>query len=47
MYSKIFRMPTPVKIKGRSSSITNAFENGIVPVCGKCNQSKGNREWKI
>ncbi|MDD3240230.1 MAG: hypothetical protein PHW47_09150 [Lachnospira sp.] len=29
---KIFRMPTPVKIVGRISSITNAFVNGIIPV---------------
>ena len=102
---KIFRMPTPVKITGRTSSITNAFVNGIIPViepteeeiesaletlgmdkdhivcaycgnpytewdhfhplikdkmptgyiseihnlvpaCGKCNQSKGNKYWK-
>lgn len=102
---KVFRMPTPVKITGRTSSITNAFVNGIIPVieptddeiddalktlgmtreticcaycgdtytewdhfrplivskrptgyiseihnlvpaCGKCNQSKGNKEWK-
>ncbi len=102
---EVFKMPVPVKIKGRSSSITNAFVNGIiptieptdeqidevlgvlgmnrdticcaycgdgytewdhfrplifgkkptgyiseiynlVPACGKCNQSKGNRNWK-
>lgn len=100
-----FKMPKPVKITGRSSSITNAFVNGIIPVilpsdeeiddvlntlgmdsehivcaycgdpytewdhfrplvkskrptgyiseihnlvpcCGKCNQSKGNKPWK-
>lgn len=105
MMKKIFRMPTPVKIVGRTSSITNAFVNGIIPViepteeeiedvlatlgmnkktiqcsycgdrytewdhfyplikdklptgyiseihnlvpaCGKCNQSKGNKYWK-
>lgn len=99
-------MPTPMKITGRSSSITNAFINSIIPViqpsesevkkaleilgmgldsfqcaycgsiasewdhlrplvmkqkptgyiseihnlvpsCGKCNQSKGNKEWRI
>lgn len=103
-YLKLFRMPTPVKITGRSSSITNAFVNSIipaimptsdeveialgilgmdrtsyqcaycgdtatewdhlrplvlskkptgyiseihnlVPACGKCNQSKGNKPW--
>jgi len=102
----LFQMPKPVKIMGRSSSITNAFVNGIipciepsenevkeaisilemderniqciycgnvatewdhlrpliigkkptgyiseihnlVPACGKCNQSKGNKEWKL
>lgn len=101
----LFRMPTPMKITGRSSSITNAFINSIIPViyptasevqnaleildmtpqtyqcaycggiasewdhlrplikdkkptgfiseihnlvpsCGKCNQSKGNKNWK-
>ena len=100
----VFKMPTPVKITGRTSTITNAFINGIIPViepseneiddalrtlgmtreticcaycgdvytewdhfrplvvnkrptgyiseihnlvpsCGKCNQSKGNKEW--
>ena len=102
---KVFKMPNPVKITGRSSSITNSFVNGIIPVikptdeeisdaletlgmtedticcaycgdactewdhfhplvkgkmptgfiseihnlvpaCGKCNQSKGNKEWQ-
>ncbi len=101
----VFRMPTPMKITGRSSSITNSFINSIIPVvhpsdsevsealavlgmnrdsyrcsycgdtasewdhlrplvkdkkptgyiseihnlvpaCGKCNQSKGNKEWE-
>ena len=100
-----FQMPTPVKITGRSSSITNSFVNSIIPVvepsegqiaraleilsidpdamtcaycgdtstewdhlnplvsgkqptgyiseienlvpaCGKCNQSKGNKPWR-
>ena len=99
-----FAMPKPVKITGRSSSITNSFVNGIIPViwpdvdqvdealavlgmesavvcaycgdtatewdhlrplvvaqkptgyiseihnlvpaCGKCNQSKGNKNWR-
>lgn len=104
-YLTLFRMPTPMKITGRSSSITNAFINSIIPVvppteeqvtealqvlemtdatfqcaycgnaasewdhlrplvkgkrptgyiseihnlvpsCGKCNQSKGNKEWR-
>lgn len=103
-YQKIFRMPKPVNISGRSSSITNSFINSIIPVikpseeeikqaldilnmtqdtfqcaycgdratewdhfrplvidkkptgyiseinnlvpaCGKCNQSKGNKDW--
>lgn len=102
---KLFRMPKPVSIMGKASSITNAFVNGIipcimplkeelidclnileldsadlrcaycgdkftewdhlrpivkdkrptgyisdiynlVPACGKCNQSKGNKYWK-
>ena len=101
----LFRMPTPIKITGRASSITNAFINAIIPVlpptvdeiaealrilgmteqtfqcvycgdavtewdhlrplvknkrptgyiseirnlvpcCGKCNQSKGNKAWE-
>lgn len=29
---KIFKMPAPVKITGRTSGITNAFVNGIIPV---------------
>jgi len=28
-----FRMPRPVKITGTTSTITNAFVNGIIPVC--------------
>ena len=105
-YLALFRMPTPVTISGRSSSITNSFINGIIPVirptaaeveraltmlgmtldtfqcaycgdgatewdhlrplvvgkrptgyiseihnlipaCGKCNQSKGNKDWEL
>lgn len=105
-YSKAFRMPTPVRITGRTSSITNSFVNGVipsvmpsdeeiaralevlgmdasdvrcaycgdpatewdhlnaivrdkrptgyiseihnlVPACGKCNQSKGNKPWRL
>lgn len=103
-YLAHFRMPKPVKISARSSSITNSFVNGIilvvvptseevraaleildmldavacaycgdpftewdhlrplvkdknptgdiseihnlVPACGKCNQSKGNKPWR-
>lgn len=104
-YLTLFKMPVPVKITARSSSITNAFINSIIPVyfpkeddvkkalsilgmsqekfecaycgaeatewdhlrplvmdkkptgyvseihnlvpaCGKCNQSKGNKNWK-
>ena len=29
---KVFRMPNPVKIMGRTSSITNSFVNGIIPI---------------
>ena len=104
-YLPLFRMPTPIKITSRSSSITNAFINSIIPIiqptenqvmeafsilemspdtfqcsycggtatewdhlrplvlnkkptgyvseiqnlvpaCGKCNQSKGNKKWR-
>lgn len=103
-YLGFFAMPKPVRIMGRSSSITNSFINGIIPVvppseaevrealevlgmlegiccaycggestewdhlrplvekqrptgyiseihnlvpaCGKCNQSKGNKHWR-
>lgn len=103
IYLSWFAMPTPVRITGRSSSITNSFVNGVIPVvmpteaevrealevlgmldriscsycgdtstewdhlrplvskqrptgyiseihnlvpaCGKCNQSKGNKDW--
>jgi len=30
-YLSLFRMPSPVKITGRSSSITNSFINAIIP----------------
>ncbi len=104
IYLSWFAMPTPVRITGRSSSITNSFVNGVIPVvmpteaevrealevlgmldrvsccycgdtstewdhlrplvskqrptgyiseihnlvpaCGKCNQSKGNKDWR-
>ncbi len=105
-YLSLFRMPKPMKITGRSSSITNSFINSIIPVveptneevkhaldilgmdhdsfqcsycgtvatewdhlrplvmnkkptgyvseihnlvpaCGKCNQSKGNKDWRV
>ncbi len=29
--NEVFKMPNPVKIMGRSSSITNSFVNGIIP----------------
>ena len=104
-YLSLFKMPKPMKITGRSSSITNSFINSIIPViqpsneevkraldilgmdldtfqcsycgvdatewdhlrplvmdkkptgyiseihnlvpsCGKCNQSKGNKDWR-
>src|SRR5574344_729672 len=28
----VFKMPKPVKITGRTSSITNSFVNGIIPI---------------
>jgi hypothetical protein len=105
MYKEAFRMPTTITIAQRTSSVTNAFVSGIIPViepteeeikavldilnidvnnvvcaycgdkctewdhfrplvvnkrptgyiseinnlvpaCGKCNQSKGNKNWK-
>ena len=106
MLRDVFQMPSPMKIMGRTSSITNAFVNSIipsiypsdeeiiealrilgmdletvkcaycgdtstewdhirpivrdkkptgfiseignlVPACGKCNQSKGNKDWRM
>jgi hypothetical protein len=35
----MFKMPTPTTIKGRSSSLTNAFVNGIIP-CIKPSQAE-------
>ena len=32
MNKNVFNMPNPVTIMGRSSSITNSFVNGIIPV---------------
>ena len=31
-YLGLFAMPKPVRITGRSSSITNSFVNGVIPV---------------
>lgn len=105
VYLSLFAMPKPVRITGRSSSVTNSFVNGVIPVvvpteadvqnaleilgmleqvtcaycgdtstewdhlrplvekqrptgyiseihnlvpaCGKCNQSKGNKNWLV
>jgi hypothetical protein len=37
-YLKLFKMPNPVKITGRSSSITNSFVNSIIPVIPPTNE---------
>ncbi|GAB1260600.1 HNH endonuclease [Aurantivibrio plasticivorans] len=37
-YLSLFRMPTPMKITGRSSSITNSFINSIIPTIVPTNQ---------
>jgi len=37
-YLSLFRMPTPMKITGRSSSITNSFINSIIPVIAPTNE---------
>jgi hypothetical protein len=34
----MFRMPTPVKITGRASTITNSFVNSIIPVFTPTNE---------
>lgn len=36
--SNAFRMPTPVKITGRTSSITNSFVNGVIPAIMPSNE---------
>jgi hypothetical protein len=36
--SNAFRMPTPVKITGRTSSITNSFVNGVIPAITPSNE---------
>ncbi len=41
-YLSLFRMPTPMKITGRSSSITNAFINSIIPVIAPTNEQVKN-----
>ncbi|MCI9657297.1 MAG: hypothetical protein HFI14_01650 [Lachnospiraceae bacterium] len=43
---KIFKMLTSIKITGRTSSITISEIHNLIPSCGKCNQSKGNRNRK-
>lgn len=40
-YLRFFRMPTPVRITGRTSSITNSFINGIIPVVAPTNDEVG------
>ncbi len=37
-YLSLFRMPTPMKITGRSSSITNSFINSIIPIITPTNE---------
>jgi 5-methylcytosine-specific restriction endonuclease McrA len=36
-YLSLFKMPTQMKITGRSSSITNAFVNSIIPIVAPTN----------
>ncbi|GLS84314.1 HNH endonuclease [Paraferrimonas haliotis] len=37
-YLQLFKMPKPMKITGRSSSITNSFINSIIPVVVPTNE---------
>ncbi|ELP5730790.1 hypothetical protein QTV44_004103 [Vibrio vulnificus] len=37
-YLQLFKMPKPMKITGRSSSITNSFINSIIPVVEPTNE---------
>lgn len=37
-YLSLFRMPTPMRITGRSSSITNSFINSIIPIIAPTNE---------
>ena len=37
-YLSLFRMPTPMKITGRSSTITNSFINSIIPIIPPTNE---------
>lgn len=38
---KIFKMPKPIGITGRTSTITNSFVNGIIPVIDPSNEELG------
>ena len=42
-YLSLFRMPTPIKITGRSSSIANAFINSIIPIV----HPTESKEWRL
>lgn len=37
-YLSLFKIPTPMKITGRSSSITNPFINSIIPIIVPANE---------
>lgn len=37
-YLSLFKMPTPMKITGRSSSITNSFINSVIPIIVPTNE---------
>jgi hypothetical protein len=37
----VFQMPSPMKITGRKTSITNAFANSIIPVVNPTNEEVG------
>lgn len=37
----VFKMPVPMKITGRSSTITNSFVNSIIPVIAPTNENVG------
>ncbi|MGH9534583.1 MAG: HNH endonuclease [Terriglobales bacterium] len=36
----------PLVLRGRPTGFPSSIRN-LVPACGKCNQSKGNKEWRV
>lgn len=47
VFNKAFRMPRPVSIAGRTSTVTNSFVNGIIPVVRSSREEVADALWVL